>query len=359
MMTSGGQQLPLPASQAMASMSVSMMPQAERLDGQACSLPMSYSMPMCSADMGYCVGAGAGAGTASQPLPASMLPMSAAEGAPAVGSNQVVSCSMSSTALSNGSTLYQMLPLPQQLLQGAPALEPVLAASGGGGPGSTPFGAAGVQGPVPLSDTCFIQDPEASPAAAAARGSGGGGSSNRASALLSESLLLPERSQQCASPLKRSQPSSGVFGSSGADQAGTQSPMKRVCTSNAMMMAHQQQQPQQQLLHVNRHHQQQQSALPEPPSFATLMQAEASGEEDAIAWATAAASGDGLRRVGDSCVSLGVSAAMGSMDSFPSAFLRLGSMPGEDSMQLLSAVSDMGPAAPHAAAEDDDGLTKA
>ena len=40
-------------------------------------------------------------------------------------------------------------------------------------------------------------------------------------------------------------------------------------------------------------------------------------------------------------MSLGVSAAMGSMDSFPSQFLSMGSIPGVDSMQLLTAVVDM------------------
>jgi hypothetical protein len=70
------------------------------------------------------------------------------------------------------------------------------------------------------------------------------------------------------------------------------------------------------------------------------MQAEASGEDDAIAWAVAAS--DSMQRVAGSCVSLGVPAALGSADSFPSAFLRLGSLQGADSMQLLSALTDAG-----------------
>jgi hypothetical protein len=74
------------------------------------------------------------------------------------------------------------------------------------------------------------------------------------------------------------------------------------------------------------------------------MQAEASGEDDAIAWAAGVAGSDSLKRVAGSGVSLGVSAAMGSLDSFPSAFLRLGSLGGTDSIasvQLLGALADM------------------
>jgi hypothetical protein len=70
------------------------------------------------------------------------------------------------------------------------------------------------------------------------------------------------------------------------------------------------------------------------------MQAEASGEDDAIAWAVAAS--DSMKRMAGSCVSLGMSAALGSADSFPSAFLRLGSLQGTDSMQLVSALADSG-----------------
>jgi hypothetical protein len=200
-----------------------------------------------------------------------------------------------------------MLPLPQEQLA-AGKLEPALAGSSAG---STPF-AGSAQGAA-----AFAQ-----PAAAA-----------RVGTLLSE--LKGVAGSPCSSPLKRSQPSSGVFGSA---EDGTASPLKRACPATAFS---EQQQQQQSVAAAHTRLQLPPQSLPEPPSFATLMQAEASGEEDAIAWAAAVAASDGMKRVGDSCVSLGVLAPLGSLDSFPSAFLRLGSMQGMESMQLLSALTDV------------------
>ncbi|WIA28496.1 hypothetical protein OEZ86_011039 [Tetradesmus obliquus] len=80
----------------------------------------------------------------------------------------------------------------------------------------------------------------------------------------------------CSSPLKRSQPCSGPFGlaaSSAAafSEAGAEamSPLKRACRE-----------------------------LPEPPSFATLLQTEL-GEDDAVAWAASAAANDSVKMAGN------------------------------------------------------------
>ncbi|KAF6263612.1 hypothetical protein COO60DRAFT_1667179 [Scenedesmus sp. NREL 46B-D3] len=79
----------------------------------------------------------------------------------------------------------------------------------------------------------------------------------------------------CSSPLKRSQPCSGPFGVAAASAAvfaqvtgEAMSPMKRACRE-----------------------------VPEPSSFATLLQTEP-GEDDAVAWAASAAANDSLKMAG-------------------------------------------------------------
>uniref|UniRef100_A0A383VN75 MADS-box domain-containing protein n=1 Tax=Tetradesmus obliquus TaxID=3088 RepID=A0A383VN75_TETOB len=80
----------------------------------------------------------------------------------------------------------------------------------------------------------------------------------------------------CSSPLKRSQPCSGPFGLAASSaaafiEAGAEamSPLKRACRE-----------------------------LPEPPSFATLLQTEL-GEDDAVAWAASAAANDSVKMAGN------------------------------------------------------------
>lgn len=229
-----------------------------------------------------------------QPLPAGSNAPGAA--ASAGFASQGMSCYQAEAAACG-----QMLPLPQQQQQqGLSAPKPALSN------GSTPFAAAGVKREG-------SQEPSA--AAGAVPGS-----------LMAE--LREADSTRCPSPLKRRQPSSGVFSSAAEQCAG--SPLKRACVSDPFggPETQQGQQP--------RGRQQ----LPEPPSFATLMQAEG-GEDDAIAWATAAAS-DSLKRAAGSCVSLGVvSGGLTTLDSFPSSFLRLGSLQGGDSMQMLNTLPDV------------------
>jgi len=278
-----------------------------------CSMPlpvisscaMLQGAPVSSNPLGYiCTADGV---VSSLPLPADGLqqPMSCPVGLSG-GFSQSYSGSMSVPAgICAGG---QMLPLPtQQQVLGAVS-EPAL------GTGASPFATSAQVMSAP-GNSCYMQ--------VAAAGSKPG-------TLLSE--LLAEDRSHCSSPLKRSQPSSAVFGTAAEEGM---SPMKRVCTSSGM-------EQQQMLLQQPQQQQQQQQGLPEPPSFATLLQAEASGEDDAIAWATAAAASDSMKRVAGSCVSLGVSNALGSLDSFPSAFLRLGSIPGVDSMQLLNVAADLG-----------------
>jgi hypothetical protein len=240
-----------------------------------------------------------------QSLPASSNP---AGGASAGFASQGMS--MSSYQADAGAS-GQMLSLPQQQ-QDLSAPKPALASSTvcNGSSGGTLFaGAAGIK-----------REGSQEPSAAAGAVT---------SSLMAE--LRAADSARSQSPLKRRQRCSGVF-SSAAEQCG--SPLKRACVSDPFSNTQE----------GNSQGQQPRSRqLPEPPSFATLMQAE-NGEDDAIAWANAAAS-DSLKRAAESCVSLGVTGGLTSLDSFPSAFLRLGSLQGGDSMQMLNTLPDVAAAA--------------